>query len=271
VNELVDPFAELNRIILADPGRRGVAGLSRPNDFEAACRALAKARRVGIVTGFYIPSANACETDGPLGAAHLANALCGSAEVVVCTDRWCLPVVKSLIPGATLDSSKLLDCDVLVSIERLGRSADGRYYSMRGIDLTASTAPFDDLFLERLNGTTTIGVGDGGNEIGMGVVQDVVRRSIPFGEMIGCIVPTDHLVVAGVSNWGAWALAVGVGLLTNSSLLPSRTEAPSDLLTLVSAGAVDGVTGRNEPTIDGLDWSVHAEVLERLRSVLDGR
>lgn len=269
MNGPLGAFAELNRIILADPGRRGVAVLSRPSDLEASCRALADAKRVGVATGFYIPSANSCETDGPLGAAHLAAALRGRAEVVVVTDQWCLPVVKSLIPGATLDSSKLQDCDVLVSIERLGRAADGRYYSMRGIDLTACTAPLDELFLERRDGTTTIGVGDGGNEVGMGVVQDMVRRSIPCGERIGCVVPTDHLVVAGVSNWGAWALAAGVGLLMNSSLLPSRTEAPSDLLTLVSAGAVDGVTGRNEPTVDGLDWSVHAEVLEQLRAAIN--
>jgi len=271
VSRHADPFEQLTRIILVDPGRRGVAVLSRPNDLEAACRALAGAKRIGIVTGFYIASAKACETDGPLGAAHLATALRLRAEVVVCTDRGCLPVVKSLIPDVTLDSSKLQDCDVLVSIERLGRSADGRYYSMRGIDLTASTAPLDEVFLERRTGTTTIGVGDGGNEVGMGVVQDIVRRSIPFGETIGCIVPTDHLVVAGVSNWGAWALAAGLGVLTDSPLLPLATTAASDLLSLVAAGAVDGVTGKNEPTVDGLDWPVHAAVLEQLRSATGGR
>ena len=86
-------------------------------------------------------------------------------------------------------------------------------------------------------------------------------------DRIGSIIPTDHLVVAGVSNWGAWALAAGVGLLTDSSLLPLQADAFRDLETLVAAGAVDGVTGRNEPTIDGLKWAIHAEVLEQLRSV----
>jgi D-glutamate cyclase len=262
------PFDELARIVLADPGRRGVAALARSGDLESACLALAKAKCVGILTGFYVPSSGACETDGPLGAAHLAAALRPFSKVIVCTDHWCLPIVRAIVPDAADDASGLVDCDVLVSIERLGRAADGRYYSMRGIDLTDVTSPLDEQFLQRNVETTTIGVGDGGNEIGMGVVQGVVRRSIPQGETISCVVPTDHLIVAGVSNWGAWALAAGVGLLRNSSPLPTPTQAASDLLALVAAGAVDGVTGRNEPTVDGLEWSVHADILEQLRSAI---
>jgi len=51
---------------------------------------------------------------------------------------------------------------------------------------------------------TTIGIGDGGNEIGMGKIPwDTIRRNIPNGGLIACRVPVDHLIVAGVSNWGA--------------------------------------------------------------------
>jgi hypothetical protein len=52
--------------------------------------------------------------------------------------------------------------------------------------------------------------------------------------------------------------------------LPSLELARSDLQTLVAAGAVDGVTGRNDPTVDGLEWSVHGEVLSRLRAIVGG-
>ena len=223
------------------------------------------AKRVGIVTGFYIPSAGACETDGPLGAAHLATALRGAAEVVVCTDRWCLPVVKSLVPNATDDPGSLKGCDVLLAVERLGRAADGRYYSMRGVDLTPWTEPLDAFFLNRAEGVVTIGVGDGGNEIGMGRVQDAVRRSIAKGETIACVVPTDHLVVAGVSNWGAWALAAAVEVMQGRTVLPDNDQALADLEALVAAGAVDGVTGRNEATVDGLAWDVHVQKYMELR------
>jgi hypothetical protein len=262
-----DPFRELERIVLADPGRRGVAALARPGDLEGACRTLADASRVGVVTGFYIPSAGACETDGPLGAAHLARALGAGASTTVCTDGWCVPGVRGLAPEATDDAALLDGCDVLVSIERLGRATDERYYSMRGVDLTEWTAPLDERFLVRRDGATTVGVGDGGNEIGMGRVRERVCESIPFGDRIGSVVATDRLIVAGVSNWGAWALAAGMGLLRGVPSLPTPAEAFDDLKALVAAGAVDGVTGRREPTVDGLPWPVHAEILERLRSI----
>ena len=258
------PFESAEQTLLDDPGERNIKTLFRPGHLESACRALAAAKRIGIVTGFYIPSAGACETDGPLGAAHLAATLRVHSEVVVCTDRWCLPQVKALIPDVDDDTGSLQNCDVLVAIERLGRAADGRYYSMRGLDLAAWTEPLDQLFVDRPAGVTTIGVGDGGNEIGMGCVQDEVRRSISGGATIASVVPADHLVVAGVSNWGAWALAAGVDYLRGASTGPSFAAALADLRTLVAAGAVDGVTGRNEPTIDGLPWKIHEQMLASL-------
>ena len=57
----------------------------------------------------------------------------------------------------------------------------------------------------------TSGIGDGGNEIGMGKVPwDTIRRNIPNGGLIACRVPADHLIVAGVSNRKLYALAGGV-------------------------------------------------------------
>ena len=49
-------------------------------------------------------------------------------------------------------------------------------------------------------------IGDGGNELGMGSALQAVRAAIPLGETIACVVPCDNLLVAGVSNWGAWGL-----------------------------------------------------------------
>lgn len=268
MSESASAFAALEQLSLHDPGARGVAALALPGSLEAACRALASAKRVGVVTGFYVPTAGACETDGPLGAAHLAAALGSFCEFVVCTDRWCLPVVRSLSPDATIDADMLADCDVLVAVERPGRASDGKYYSMRGNDLSTWTEPLDDAFLNRKAGTVSIGVGDGGNEIGMGNVQEVVRREIPSGSLIASVVPADHLVACGVSNWGAWSLAAGVSLLRGENLMPSAERAFNDLQKLVAAGAVDGVTGRNEPTVDGLAWGEHERILKETLRLL---
>lgn len=78
-----------------------------------------------------------------------------------------------------------LPWDTLVAIERTGRAVDGHYYTMRGRDMSHLTAPIDDLFLfASQKGTTkTIGIGDGGNELGMGKVVEVLHArcvTLPF-------------------------------------------------------------------------------------------
>ena len=60
---------------------------------------------------------------------------------------------------------------------------------------------------------TTIGIGDGGNEIGMGKVHQQVIEHIQNGQNIASTVATDHLVTAGVSNWGGSALVAALRIL----------------------------------------------------------
>ena len=58
---------------------------------------------------------------------------------------------------------------------------------------------------------TSIGIGDGGNEVGMGKILALVESSqIANAADIACVIPTDHLHVASVSNWGGYALAAAV-------------------------------------------------------------
>lgn len=60
---------------------------------------------------------------------------------------------------------------------------------------------------------TTVGIGDGGNEIGMGKVHQQVIKHIQNGRNIASTVATDHLVTAGVSNWGGSALVAALRVL----------------------------------------------------------
>jgi hypothetical protein len=148
----------------------------------------------------------------------------------------------------------------------------GRCYTMRGRDVTASMRPAHRLF-ERARisdrNPISIGIGDGGNEIGMGkIAWDVIRRNIPGGGLIACRVPTDHLIVAGVSNWGAYALAAGVALLRGQRLDRALfdVEAEHELLrVMVEQGPlVDGITGTPTVTVDGLAFERYAAPLARL-------
>jgi hypothetical protein len=147
-----------------------------------------------------------------------------------------------------------------------------RCHSMRGRDITALMRPAHKLFEDPRSWSrdlVTIGIGDGGNEIGMGKMPwDVLRRNIPGGGLVACRVPADHLIVCGVSNWGAYGLAAGVRLLRGAK--PERglfdVERERELLrVMVEQGPlVDGVTGRQTASVDGLDFERYAEPLRRL-------
>jgi hypothetical protein len=78
-----------------------------------------------------------------------------------------------------------------------------RYHTMRGRDISGTMSPAHRLFesADRNPDITTIGIGDGGNEIGMGKLSwDLLQRHIAVGSLIACRIPTRHLIVSGVSN-----------------------------------------------------------------------
>jgi hypothetical protein len=283
-------------------------------DFAAACRSIAEAPNAGlaVITGFHIPTADppAGETDGPLGAVFLARALVPAGiRVAILTDDFCerglaagleaiglRPAVPLLtLPPATVAWEAYLEREWqrdfrgrfplthLIALERVGPShADDRCYTMRGRDITDRMAPAHRLVehaVRQEQRLTTVGIGDGGNEIGMGKVpRDTIRRNIPYGDLIACRVPTDHLIVAGVSNWGAYALAVGVLLLRGEKGGKKEDAALFDpdrerrlLQVMVEQGPlVDGVTGRQTATVDGLTWEQYAGPLVKMGELLRG-
>jgi hypothetical protein len=168
----------------------------------------------------------------------------------------------------------------LVSIERAGPAADGKHYTMRGRDISEHLPlanPINSWLALRHHrefAVSAIGIGDGGNEIGMGKIpHETIVKNIANGDLIHCRVPTDHLIVAGVSNWGAYALAAGVYVLRG-------VKPPADLFdpdrereileVMVREGPlVDGVTGKQTATVDGLTWDEYAKPLLRIREILE--
>jgi hypothetical protein len=267
-------FLAIERIIAEDPRQRGIGGLVQWGALAAAARTLADGRQVGIVSGFYLLVPQAGETDGPPGAKAIGQALQAmGVGAVYITDGPNAPLFQAMGLTVTLyapDLGERLTVSHLVATERPGRAADGRYYSMAAQDLTEHTAPLDELFLEApKRGIATVGIGDGGNEIGMGNVHAQVRRDVPQGERIASVVPADHLIVAGVSNFAAYGLVAALSLLAGRNLLPSDEDAGRDIEACVEAGACCGHTFRNAPLVDGTPLQATFEVLARLRALLD--
>jgi hypothetical protein len=141
-------------------------------------------------------------------------------------------------------------------------------YNMRGMNLDDSTAPLHRLFelAHERQSVKTIGIGDGGNEIGMGSIpwQELRQRlTSDAAARIPCRIATDWTILAGVSNWGGMALAAATLYLRSRSqiLQPWTTEQQLELLQrMVTEGpAVDGITRLPEATVDGLPFLTYIQ------------
>ena len=247
------------------PSRRATA-------LRAAKLILANKGRVLIGTGF--PVGGSFETDGPIGAIALYRVLerLGYEPIF-----GCAPPISQVLAGhfRTLEvpilsweatrpmvESALADIrpSVIVSIERPGVAKDGRYYNMRGTDISDFLAKFD-LFFDLCN-CPTIGVGDGGNEIGMGnIVTELAQLAI-----VPAVTRCDELVIATVSNWGVYGIIAAMNRELRQDLF--RLFDPVEIVRhLVDRGAVDGKTGVSECTEDGFPLTVGLSIIERLRAL----
>lgn len=242
---------------------------------EAACRDAAEVLHVlprgnlFIVTGFHCFTQG--ETDGPVGSHFLALALqtLGFRPIVV-TDEYSLAYFRTedytaLEYGFHSDAQQLLQTyapKALVAIERCGRAADGRYYSMKKKDISAFTPPLDELFIQKETAVPSIGIGDGGNEIGMGNFHDTLLQHT---DLIPSCVCVDYPIAATVSNWGAYGLIAALEEMTQLPLLPSDAAVEAYLRRIVLAGAPDGILGSGHCSVDGFDLSADFEILAALR------
>ena len=158
-----------------------------------------------------------------------------------------------------------LEPDLLITIERCGRNANDVYLNMLSRDITEYTARLDYLFEL---GIPSVGIGDGGNEIGMGNLAE----HIPPVERLPdepAITRVDRLVLASVSNWGGYGLVAALSRLAGRNLLPSVEEDARLITEMVDDGAVDGGSGINRYYVDNFTLEENGEMLALLHGMVE--
>ena len=236
-----------------------------------------------ITTGFYIRSAGYIETDGPPGAIAIGRALNKlDYRVVYVTDKYGMKALESIAEPSSIiyefpildsEASNILasnicnefDPSIMIAVERCGINELGKYSNMHGQDITPYTAKIDCLFQNKI---TSIGIGDGGNEIGMGNLYAQVKDNSKLVRFPTTI-EVDNLVIASVSNWGAYGLIAAISLIKNQNLLVSVEEEIEIINTLVGLGVVDGMSGKPESFVDGFDLDSNSKILQNLHSFLN--
>ena len=272
--------------IILEHDKRGITPLRQfiPSDYlnRSAEIVLSNTGKVFITTGFYILTAGTIETDGPPGAIALGNGLEKIGyEVVYVTDSY----ASKFLDEYRSNKSRLIDFPIcsdeesckysktllaeekpslLISIERCGRSHDGLYRNMRNLSITEYTAQIDRLFDFH---NTTIGIGDGGNEIGMGNVYKTVEESTQLVDK-PAITKVKELVISSVSNWGGYGLLAQLSQITGKNLLPNIVDEKDMIKGMVNLGAVDGVSGKSVYQVDGFELDQNAVTLESLARAL---
>ena len=256
------------------------------------------------------------ENDGPSGAAALIRALwfarpatcvlvieetlippmaatltaCGVAVVNLETTRKAsqdgtmacetiLPYPVTDAEGAAAATTMLDDLkpDILISTERVGRNENGIYYNMRGRDYGMGRARIDMLFDEgRKRNVPTLAVGDGGNEIGMGLVAEAVKASVPYaapgdcpcGGGIGAISSADVLMTAAVSNWGCTAICAAMALRLGDARLIHTPAMEARLLEVMTTnGLINSADGVIDPHVDGIRDTTHVAIAEVVEAI----
>jgi len=266
-----------------------------------------------ITTGFRVLPQKVQETDGPLGAAALAKSLIKAfdANPIVVIEEPSREIMASTLRALGINpvmneadfkkgenSVLILDFpfelenaieaakrivekykpSLVFATEKAGRNVKGEYHTMRGVNISSFHAKIEPLIEEaRSRGILTIGVGDGGNEVGMGNIREAIEKFVPYAKECQCPCKggiaaeskVDLLVVASISNWGVYGIEACIAALTeNMEALHTAEEEEEMLRNSIKAGAVDGVTSKPELSVDSAPLKVHTSIIRILEGLI---
>jgi hypothetical protein len=166
----------------------------------------------------------------------------------------------------------------LIAIEKLSPNREGVIHGATGLnyddDHTKAHFIFEEAERRRI---LTCGIGDGGNEIGFGLIRDAVAEIMPAGQVCACpcgggsaaVVGTERFVVAAISDWGGFGVAGMLAyLLEMPRALIDEDGLERMLRATVDAGALDGAIARPTLSDDGVPLATHRAFITMLRSII---
>jgi hypothetical protein len=265
-----------------------------------------------VTTGWRAPYRPPGESDGPLGAVVLARAIakaCEATPVLLAEEE----IAQSLVPLCKVAGLNVLDLEsakafpstvhirsipigeneskkaiesifpelnpsCVISVERPGRNEMGVHHYTRGVSCSEGIA-YLDYFLEEAwrRKVLTIGIGDLGNELGLGKIKETVGKYIKYGSKCLCPCgggiaasdPAEVTVFSTVSNWGAYGIAAALAVLKEDLDVFHTGDIERQMLrTCIVHGVVDGALNIPSYTVDTIPGEADVGVVEMMRVVI---
>lgn len=297
--------------ILYDASRK-LAG--EPVSLHAAKKLAETIREGGLVyilTGFVLIPSRCAETDGIVSAMLLARALVKASSakpVVICAEEN-LPAVRGMagvvglhlydsieemkrfpismaaVPftkdaeKAPAQADEILSHGlpaILVSTECAGANAKGVYHNAVGRATTRFEAKTDVLFEKAQDrGVPTISIGDLGNELGLGTLEEQLNRYVPYAAPGACScgcggglavqTKADIVLTATVSNWGCYGMIAALAFLKKDLSILQDEELEKEAIRTASRSGMVNMDGWLEPAVDGFSADMNARIVGLMR------
>jgi hypothetical protein len=257
------------------------------------------------------------ETDSPTGIASLARSLsfglgarpvyvgnekelgpviaAGVAAGITVLDKEAIEVYKRKntalsIPfplgekGAKEKALEILDefkPTAVLGVEKHAPNSVGVWHSAAGQAISGDTQPHVHHIVEegKKRGAFTVGIGDGGNEIGYGLIREeanaIYERSFGVSCQCGCgggeatACATDVLISTSVSNWGAYGVSAMLAYMLEDPFILQDAETERRMVeAMAQAGAVEAMTALSIPEVDGTSLEVQQAVITMMHGVV---
>lgn len=268
-----------------------------------------------VCTGFCDPPSMIDEADGPIGSVTLARSLCVALDAtpVFVTEVSNMDRMSALAKAAGLDvvdfplarstpfkaaiaplpidptraakeAHRLFEETqpvALITIEKPSPNFAGAYHTGVGLNVSDVVGKVEFIVNEaHLRGVITIGLGDGGNEVGMGKIHDSCVEILPTGKQCMCscesgiaaALSTDILVVSAIANWASYGVEACLAAATG---MPEAIHSIADerriTETAAQLGFIDPTTGLANGWVDGTPPICSESILELLRQMVELR
>ena len=257
------------------------------------------------------------ETDGPTGIASLARALsfglganpvyvgnekelgpviaAGVAAGVTVLDKEAIEVYKRKntalsVPfplgdkGAKENALEIMDefnPAAVIGVEKHAPNSVGVWHSAAGQAISGETQPHVHHIVNEAKerGVFTVGIGDGGNEIGFGLIKEeaneIYKRAYGLTCQCDCgggeatATATDVLVSAAVSNWGAYGVSAMVAYMLEDPLILQDADTERRMVeAMVAKGAVAAGLGASVPWVDGTSPAIQQAIVTILQEIV---